>query len=154
MTNTTGVIPEGFHTVTPYLFVSDASAAIEFYKRAFGATELLRMTQADGKIMHAEIQIGDSQIMLVDATPEYPATPQALGGSPVHIHLYVTDPDAVFDQAVAAGAKPLRRPEDTDDGERRGGVEDPFGFTWWMSTQRVKMSRAELQRRYDAQKQG
>jgi PhnB protein len=102
-------VPMGYHTATPYLIVQGAANAIEFYKKAFGATELMRMTQPDGRIGHAEIKIGDSPILLADEFPEMDArSPQSFGGSPVQIYLYVEDVDRVFSQATAAGAKVLR----------------------------------------------
>ena len=105
MTSKPKPIPDGYHTATPYLIVKGAAQAIEFYKKAFGATELLRMAQPGGKVGHAEIKIGDSILMLADESPEIDArSPQSFGGSPVSILLYVEDVDAVFTQAVAAGA--------------------------------------------------
>src|SRR5882762_5646077 len=110
---TVKAIPEGYHTATPYLIVKGAAGAIEFYKKAFGATELMRMAQADGRIGHAEIKIGDSPIMLADESPEMGArSPQSLGGSPVSILLYVEDVDAQAKLAVAAGAKVVRPVKD------------------------------------------
>ena len=144
-------VPQGFHTVSPYLFVRGASDAIEFYKKAFGATELLKLLKANGQVMHAEIQIGDAQVMLVDENQKSaetsPLPPHT--NLPIHMHMYVADVDASLDQAVAAGAKLIMPARDSDDGERRGGVEDPFGFTWWIATQKVAASRAELQHQYD-----
>src|SRR6266849_4688091 len=110
MTSRPKPIPDGYHTATPYLIVNDAAQAIEFYKEAFGATELLRMAKPDGKIGHAEIRIGDSTIMLADELPEMEArSPKSFGGSPVSIFLYVDKVDTIFNQAVGAGAK-VRRP--------------------------------------------
>jgi PhnB protein len=128
-------IPEGYHTATPYLIAHNAAAAIEFYKNAFGATELFRMAQPDGRIGHAEIQIGDSHIMLADEFPEMGIhSPQHYGGSAVSILLYVADVDAVFAQAVAAGAKVDRPVADQFYGDRNGGVIDPFGHRWFVAT--------------------
>ncbi len=143
--------PEGFNSISPYMIFSNAAEAIEFYKHAFGAAEIIRMTKSDGKIMHAELQIGTSQIMLVDETPDFSdmKSPKSIGGSPMHIHMYVGDVDASIQQAVAAGARLLMPARDSDDGERRGGIEDPFGFTWWLATQKVARSRAELQQQFD-----
>ncbi len=142
-------IPEGFHTVTPYLFIGGAGDAIEFYKKAFGATVLLRIADPDGSIRHAEIKIGDSPVMLTDEIREIRG-PRALGGSPVHIFLYVEDVDATMERAVAAGAKVLQPAQDfPSEGDRRGGVEDPFGFVWYVGTQIEALSREVIQRRHD-----
>ncbi len=120
-------IPEGHHNVTPYPCIKGAASALEFYKKAFEATELMRLAQPDGRIGHSEIRVGDSVIMLSDQFPEIGArSPQAIGGSPVTIHLYVEDVDTVFNQAVAAGAKVKRPVADQFYGDRMGGVEDPF----------------------------
>lgn len=149
-------VPQGFNSISPYLIFKDASVAIDFYKRVFGATELLRMTQPDGKIMHAEIEIGGSQVMLVDETPDFPEMQSALsvGGSPMHIHMYVEDVDAAIERAVNAGAKLLMPAKSSEDGERRGGVQDPFGFTWWIATQEVARTRAELQQAFENSRKG
>jgi PhnB protein len=141
-------IPEGHHAVTPYLCIKGAASALEFYKQAFDATELMRLVQPDGRIGHSEIRIGDSVIMLSDEFPEIGArSPQTTGGSPVTIHLYVEDVDAVFNQAVAAGAKAKRPVADQFYGDRMGGVEDPFGYTWWIATHKEDLSSEEIQRR-------
>jgi len=141
-------IPDGYHSVTPYLCVRRAAQAIEFYKKAFLATERMRIAQPDGRVGHAELQVGDSVIMLSDEFPEIGArSPQSLGGSPVSIHLYVEDADAIFSQAVAAGAKIKRPIADQFYGDRLGGVEDPFGHTWWISTHKEHLSPQEIERR-------
>lgn len=141
-------IPDGYHTATPYLIVKGAAKAIEFYKKAFGATESMRMAQADGRIGHAEIKIGDSPIMLADESPEMGArSPQSLGGSPVSIMLYVEDVDTTFGQAVAAGAKVQRPVADQFYGDRTGGVEDPFGHVWYIATHVEDMSPNEMRKR-------
>jgi PhnB protein len=141
-------IPEGYHTATPYLIVSDAASAIDFYKKAFGATELMRMTQPDGRIGHAEIKIGDSPIMLADEFPEIGArSPQRFGGSPVSILLYVEDVDALFSQAVAAGGKVLRQVKDQFYGDRSGGVTDPFGHVWYIATHKEDVAPEEMHKR-------
>jgi PhnB protein len=141
-------IPEGQRTVTPYLCVRGGAAAIEFYKKAFGATELGRMQDPSGSVGHAEIQIGDSRIMLADENPQQGfRSPQTIGGSPVMIHLYVENVDAVFNQAVAAGAKPIRPVEDQFYGDRSGGVEDPFGHSWWIATHIEDVSMEEMRAR-------
>lgn len=136
MTPNTKSIPEGHHAVTPYMIIKDAADAITFYKKAFGATELMRLTDNSGKVQHAEIKIGDSPIMIVDEFTEYPImrSPQSLGGTTMHIFLYVEDVDALFAQAIDAGAKELEPVEDHVEGDRRGGVIDPFGHIWWIAT--------------------
>jgi PhnB protein len=141
-------IPDGYHTVTPYLIVRGAAAAIEFYKKAFAATELFRMDGPGGKIGHAEMRIGDSPIMLADEHPEMGAkSPQSFGGSPISIMLYVEDVDAVVGRAVAAGAKVTRPIEDKFYGDRSGGLEDPFGHSWHISTHKEDVSKEEMDRR-------
>lgn len=128
-------IPRGMHTVTPHLICAGAADAIEFYKKAFGATESGKLLAPNGKVMHAQIRIGDSTVMLVDEMPEHGAkSPKLLGGSPVTLHLYVKDADAVFDQAVKAGAKPKLPISDMFWGDRYGIVEDPFGHNWSIAT--------------------
>jgi PhnB protein len=127
MQNSAKPIPDGFHAVTPYLFLRDAPRAIEFYVRAFGARERFRMPGPDGKIMHAEIQIGDSRIMLGEEMPERGSrSPLTLKGTAVDLFLYVPDVDATFAQAVAAGAKELSPVQDMFWGDRWGSVLDPF----------------------------
>jgi len=125
--------PAGYHTITPYLMIRGAADAIEFYKTAFGATELMRDADAEGKVRHAEIRIGDSQVMIVDETPQFPEmrSVQAFGGSPMNMFLYVGDADAVMKQALAAGAKPIMEVQDKSYG-RSGGVTDPYGLDWWV----------------------
>jgi PhnB protein len=151
MGNGANPIPEGFHTVTPYMTIKNASDAIEFYKEAFGAREIFRWADPDGRVRHAEVVIGDSPIMLTDEAPEFGMTgPQSLGGSPVHVFLYVEDADAVFERAIAAGATELMPVEDSEDGDRRGGVMDPFGHVWYIGTHIEDISREELQKRYDS----
>jgi len=148
MSSSTRPIPEGYHNVTPYLIVSDAAGAIEFYKTAFGATELMRMAAPGGKVGHAEIRIGDSRIMLADEFPDMGARgPKALGGSPVSLHLYVEDVDGVARQAVAAGAKEVRPIKDQFYGDRSGTFEDPYGHVWHVSTHKEDVPEGELKRR-------
>jgi len=143
-------VPEGFHTVTPYVTVKGAADAIEFYKRAFGAREIFRWSDEDGRVRHAEVVIGDSPIMLTDEAPEFGMSgPRTPGSSPVHIFLYVEDADRVFDRAIAAGATELMPVEDSGDGDRRGGVTDPFGHVWYVATRVEDISREDLQKRYD-----
>ena len=128
-------IPKGFHTVTPHLVVAGASAAIDFYKKAFGAEEVLRMPGSGGKLMHAEIRIGNSQVMLADEMPEFGnKSPKSLGGTPVTVHLYVDNVDAVYDRAVKAGAKATMPLMDAFWGDRYGQIEDPFGHKWGLAT--------------------
>jgi uncharacterized glyoxalase superfamily protein PhnB len=139
-------IPEGFHTVTPHLLCAGALDAHEFYKKAFGAVEIGRMPGPGGKIMHAEIRIGDSRLMLADAFPEYGSNgPLALKGTPVFIHLYVNDADAVFQQAVAAGARPIMPLADMFWGDRYGQVEDPFGHRWSIATHKRDLTMEQMQ---------
>lgn len=141
-------IPDGYHAVTPYLIVKGGVEAIEFYKKAFGAKEVLRMMQPDGTVGHAEIKIGDSIIMLADERPEIGArSPQNYGGTPVTIHLYVENVDGIFSQAVAAGAKVLRPLQDQFYGDRSGGVEDPFGHAWYIATHVEDVPPEELKKR-------
>ena len=137
-------------TATPYLSVRGASAAIEFYKRAFGATEATRLVQPDGRIGHAEINIDGARIMLADEFPEIGfRSPESLGGSPVNIHLDVPDVDAVARQAIAAGAKVVRPVTNQFYGDRSGQLSDPFGYTWTVSTHKETMTTEEMQRRMD-----
>ncbi len=143
-------VPEGFHTVTPYVTVRGAAGAIEFHKQAFGAGEIFRWTDSDGGIRHAEGVIGDSPVMLTDEAPEFGMSgPQSPGASPVHMFLYVEDADAVFDRAAAAGATELMPVEDSHDGDRRGGVTDPYGHVWYVATHIENISREDLQKRYE-----
>jgi PhnB protein len=142
-------IPNGFHSLTPYLCVSDAARAIEFYGKAFGATLMMRLADASGRVGHAELQVGDSVIMLADEHPEYGVrSPRAFGGSPVSLHLYVEDVDAVVARAVAAGAKVVHPVADKFYGDRSGRVEDPFGHLWDIGTHKEDVSPAEVERRY------
>jgi PhnB protein len=144
-------IPEGYHSVTPYLIIRGAAAAIEFYTKAFGATELFRFPAPDGKIGHAEIKIGDSPIMLADEYPDMGYKgPQTLGGSPVSLMIYVDDVDTVFDRAVAAGAKTREAVSDKFYGDRIGTLEDPFGHVWHVSTHKEDVSVEEMERRAKA----
>jgi PhnB protein len=128
-------VPEGYHTLTPYLSVDDAAAAIDFYQRAFGAEERGRMAGPDGTIAHAELAIGDSVVMLADPFPQFAVRPpKELGGSSVGIFMYVENVDEVFRQAVDAGATPTMEPEDQFWGDRFGSVTDPFGHSWQIAT--------------------
>jgi PhnB protein len=144
-------IPDGYHRVTPYLVVSGAGDAIDFYKSVFGATELLRFPAPDGRIGHAEIRIGDTTVMLADEHPDIGARgPKAFGGSPISLLLYVEDVDRTVDRAVAAGAKLLRPVADQFYGDRTGGIEDPFGHQWYVATHVEDVSPEEMQRRSEA----
>lgn len=151
MPNPVKPVPDGYHTVTPYLVLKGAARAIDFYKQAFGATELLRMPRADGTLGHAEIKIGTSPIMLADEDPAMGArSPESFGGSPVSILLYVEDADALFARAVRAGGKEVRPMADQFYGDRMGGVSDPFGYTWYIATHKEDVSEEEMRRRASA----
>jgi PhnB protein len=144
-------IPDGYYTATPYLIVKDAANAMEFYKKAFGATELMRLSEPSGRIGHAEIKIGNSIIMLADEFPDMgDHSPQSLGGSPVSILLYVEDVDARYNQAVTAGAKALRPVKDQFYGDRSGTLVDPFGHVWSLATHKQDMSPEEIQKRFES----
>lgn len=142
-------IPDGFHTLTPYVIVKGCAEAIEFYKKAFGAEELFRMPGPDGKtIGHAEIKIGDSIVMMSDECPEFGAqSPQTLKGTPVSFMVYVKDADTAFQRAVDAGAKVLRPLENQFYGDRTGTVSDPFGHTWSIGTHIEDVAPEELEKR-------
>ena len=140
-------IPQGMHSVTPHLICAGAAKAIEFYKQAFGAEESARLPGPDGRLMHAAIRIGDSQVMLVDEMPEWGALgPKSLKGSPVTIHLYVDDVDAVVARAVSAGAKVTMPVADQFWGDRYGKLEDPFGHHWSVATHVRDVSMEEAQK--------
>ena len=141
-------IPDGYHSVTPYLIINGAAAAIEFYKRAFGATELMRMPSPDGRIGHAEIKIGDSAIMLADEHPQMGyKSPQSLGGSAVNMMVYVDRVDDVFKKAVEAGARELQPVKDQFYGDRSGTLRDPFGHTWTIATHLEEIAPEEMRER-------
>jgi PhnB protein len=147
-------IPAGYHTVTPYLVVRGCARALEFYKRAFGATELFRMESPSGKIGHAEMRIGDSMVMLADEHPEMGAlSPESVGGSPVGLHVYVDDVDAVADEATKAGAIVERAVQDQFYGDRSGTFLDPFGHRWTIATHVEDVSPEELEVRVKAMQQ-
>ena len=143
-------IPEGYHSVTPYLIVKDAGKAIDYYKKAFGATEIMRFPGPNNTVAHAEIQIGDSRIMLADEGQNEYRSPQAYGGSPVSLMIYVNDVDKTFNQAVSAGAKQSRPIQDQFYGDRSGNLIDPFGHTWTVATHKEDVSQQEMQRRMQA----
>lgn len=149
----TKAIPDGYHSATPYLIVTGAAEAIEFYKRAFGAVELFRMANPDGRVGHAEIRIGDSVIMLADEHPDMGyRSPRSLGGSAVSIMLYLEDVDAVFARALAAGARAQRGVADQFYGDRNGILEDPFGHVWTIATHVEDVPPDEIERRMEAMK--
>jgi PhnB protein len=139
-------IADGMHTVTPHIICAGAAEAIEFYKKAFGATEVMRLPGADGKLIHASIRIGDSMVMLVDENPAWQCRgPKLLGGTPVTIHLAVDDVDAVFAKAVAAGATPVMPVADMFWGDRYGIVADPCGHHWSIATHKYDLTPEEIQ---------
>lgn len=140
-------VPDGFHTISPYLICKDASKAIDFYKRAFGAREVNRTTSPTGSIVNAQLRIGDSTFMLMEENLEWESrSPQSLNGSPVSIHLYVEDADRVFAQAVAAGASVKCAIDDMFWGDRYGSIVDPFGHSWDVATRVKDLTDAEYQR--------
>jgi PhnB protein len=141
-------IPDGYPQVTPYLFVDSAEAAIDFYSSVFGATERMRMPGPGGKIGHAELQLGDSLLMVADEFPEMGGrSPRSVGGSPVIVSVYVEDVDAVFGRAVQAGATVVRPVETQFYGDRAGQFEDPFGHQWSVATHVEDVPPDELERR-------
>lgn len=141
-------VPAGYHMLTPYLIIDGAARAIEFYRKAFGATEVMRLDGPAGKVGHAELTIGDSKVMLADEFPEMDARgPAHFGGSPISLHLYVEDADAAVARAIAAGATAGRPVEDQFYGDRIGSVKDPFGYVWWCATRRQTYGVDELKRR-------
>jgi PhnB protein len=140
-------IPAGYHTLTPYLIVRDGARAIDFYAAAFGAKELFRLADKNGKVGHAELELGDSRFMLADEFPDFGAlAPPSVGGTPVCLHVYVADVDAAFARAVAAGATELRAVADQFYGERRGMLADPFGHKWSLATAVRDVSPEEMQK--------
>ena len=141
-------IPAGYHSVTPYLSIKGAAAAIDYYKEAFGATELFRMAGPDGKIGHAEIKIGNSPIMLADEYPEMEfVSPQTLGGSPVGLMIYVEDVDTMFQRAISKGAKEIKPLQDQFYGDRSGTLKDPFGHVWTVATHVEDVAPEEMEKR-------
>ena len=151
MTTRVKPVPEGHHTVTPYLAVKNAAKALDFYTRGFGATELYRLTLPDGRIGHAEIRIGDSIVMLAEEFPEYGGkAPETLGGSPVSIHLYVEDVDTFVKRAVGAGAREVKPVTDQFYGDRSGQLQDPAGHVWWVATHKEDVPPDEMRKRVEA----
>jgi PhnB protein len=145
-------IPEGYHTATPYLVVHDAAKAIDYYKRAFDAKEIMRMEGPPGKIGHAELQIGDSVIMLSDEMPQMATkSPQSLGGTASGIFLYVRDVDTAYQKAVSAGGKATMPPADMFWGDRYGQLIDPFGHSWSMATHKEDVAPDEMKQRMQAE---
>ena len=143
-------IPEGYHSVTPYLIINGATAALDFYKKAFGAVELFRMEHG-GKIGHAEIKIGDSPIMLADEQPEMGfAGPQSLGGTPVSLMIYVEDVDTIYKQAINAGGTELKALQDQFYGDRSGTLKDPYGHVWTVATHKEDVTPEEMDKRIKA----
>lgn len=138
-------IPDGYHTVTPYLVVAEVAQLIDFLKQAFGAAEIQRTTRPDGSIGHAEVRMGDSRVMMGEAGGEFPPMPGML-------HLYVEDADALYQRALQAGATSLREPEDQFYGDRMAGVKDKFGNQWWIATHIEDVSPEEMARRQEAMK--
>jgi PhnB protein len=141
----TKAIPDGYHSVQPYLMFRNCAQAIAFYGKAFGAKEKFRMERPDGRMGHAEIQIGDSVVMMADETPEAGGVSvEHFGGSPVSLMIYTEDCDAVYKHAIAAGAKSLREPADQPYGDRMSGVTDPFGYKWWIATHIKDVSHQDM----------
>lgn len=148
-------IPEGYHTVTPYMSIKNAAKALDFYKKAFNAKELFRMDGPGGKIMHAEIQIGDSKIMLSDENLEMNfKSPESFGGSPMSLMLYVDDVDSLFKQAINAGGKEVMAVENQFYGDRSGTLKDPFGHIWTLATHVEDVPEAEMKKRMEKFKGG
>jgi PhnB protein len=145
---TVKAIPDAYHSVTPYLSIAGAAKAIEFYKQAFGAIELFRLTTPAGDIGHAEIKIGDSPIMVADPCEEGSfRNPRTLGGSSIGLHVFVDDVDAVFARAIAAGASAVRAVQDQFYGDRTGTLQDPFGHIWFLATHKEDLTPEEISRR-------
>lgn len=141
-------MPKGYNNITPYLIINNAAKAIDFYKKIFGAKEVVRMDQPDGRIGHAELKIGDTKIMLADECPEMDArSPQAYGGSPISIHLYVKNVDDTVDRAVAQGAKVARPVENMFYGDRSGTIIDPYGHKWYVSTHVENVTTSQMKKR-------
>ena len=148
-------VPDGWHSVTPFLCVNDAARAVEFYRNVFGATELERMAEPDGKVNHAVLKIGNSIVRLSDDSSKHAAewvakgwsrSPQSLGGTPVHFYVYVEDSDAVYKRAIAAGAKEMEPVVDKPWGDRMGVLADPFGHIWMIATHKRDVSIADVEK--------
>ena len=148
-------VPEGYHTASPYLIAAKAGAALEFYRTAFGATVKRRLAMPDGKIMHAEMKIGDSIVMLADEFPSHEAFgPEHFGGSPASLVLYVDNADTLYTRACEAGATSLRPMADQTFGDRSGTIRDPFGHRWTLTTHIQDISDEEIERRFAAMMTG
>ena len=151
MAQSTNPVPSGYHTVTPYFSVKGAAAAIDFYTRAFGAREIYRLAMPDGRVGHAELEIGNSRVMLADEMPEMPdaiaKAPPTLGGTTVGLHIYLPDVDAQFTRAIEAGGKVKRPVQDQFYGDRSGTLEDPFGHIWTLASHVEDVSPDEMRRR-------
>jgi PhnB protein len=151
MTSNVKAIPEGYHSITPFLVVKNCADAIEFYKKAFDAEERYRMNMPDGKVGHAELKIGDSVLMLADEFPEMKSlSPKSIGGSPVSMYVYVQDVDAMFNNAVTAGGIVLDGVKDQFWGDRYGRLEDPYGHLWSIATHKKDLSPDEMKRAAEA----
>jgi PhnB protein len=143
-------IPQGYHSITPYLVIKGAAQAIDYYKKVFAATEVVRMNAPDGKVGHAELQIGNSRFMLADENPSMGqgyTSAATIGGSPVSLYLYVPDVDKVVERAVAAGAKTLKPVQDQFYGDRSGFIQDPFGHLWGIATHVEDVSPEQMKER-------
>jgi uncharacterized glyoxalase superfamily protein PhnB len=152
MTTKVNPIPEGMHTITPHLCVKGAAQAIEFYQKAFNAEEICRVPSPDGgMLIHSAVKIGDSVLFIYDEVPQMGALgPKSIGGTSVRIHLYLEDVDAIYDQAVKAGAEVVMPPADQPWGDRYGVLTDPFGHSWGLATHKEEVSPEELTRRFEA----
>jgi PhnB protein len=139
-------VPDGYHTITPALTLDNAAQTIDWYKKALGAEEIDRSVGPDGKIMHAELKIGDSRVMVNDVMMGTRG-PQALGGSPASLWLYVENSDTLYNRAISAGAKPEMPLADQFWGDRAGAVQDPAGYTWWIATRKEDLTKDEIQQR-------
>lgn len=150
MSKANSYIPQGYNTITPYIVIKGAAKAIEYYKKVFGAAEVVRMNSPDGKVGHAELQIGNSRIMLADENPKMGqgyTSATTLGASPVSLYVYLPDVDRVIERAVAEGAKILRPVEDQFYGDRSGFIQDPFGHLWGIATHIEDVSESEMKER-------
>lgn len=152
--STPRTLPPGFHTITPMLAYKSAAAAIEFYIDAFEAEEVMRLTDPQGRVVHAELRLGDSLLMLADEDPQYNATPETVGKSTVILNFYTDDVDALVTRATAAGATVAISVKDQFYGDRSGRLIDPFGYIWIVATRIEEVSPEEMQRRFDAMMSG
>jgi PhnB protein len=151
MANKVKPIPDGYSVVTPYLIIKGAAAAVDYYKKAFGAVETVRMSQPDGRVGHAEVKIGDAVVMLADEFPEMNiVSPVTLGNTPVGLLLYVEDADATFAKTVALGAQVEKPMADQFYGDRTGTIKDPFGHKWTIATHKEDVTPEEMKRRMAA----